>query len=204
MKQRLTPQINRYVIIRKLLHVSAAMVPLFYYVMPHHVYPYMIVLLTIIAIVIELLRFKNNKFKAFFYSMVGPLLWEKEKRIPTGATFFLVAATISIFIFEPPVAIAVLLFLAIGDTVAYLVRDLIGKTSIFGKMSPEGVLGSFLVCIPVALWVPNLPLKIGLIGALISSLVEIIPWNVDDNLSIPLITGVVMQLLIWSKPSILL
>ncbi|HID92580.1 MAG TPA: hypothetical protein EYP60_00660 [bacterium (Candidatus Stahlbacteria)] len=189
---------------RKLIHVSAVVVPLFYYVLPHHVYPYMIVLLTLIAIVIELLRFKNTKFRAFFYGMVGPLLWEKEKRIPTGATFLLISATISIFLFEPPVAVAVLLFLAVGDTVAYLVRDLMGKTSIFGKMSPEGAIGSFLVCLPIALWVPNLPIKIGLIGALISSLVEIIPWDVDDNLSVPLITGMVMQLLIWSKLPILL
>jgi len=204
MKQRLTPQINKYIIIRKLLHVGAAIVPLSYYVLPHPVYSYIIVLLTTIAIVIELFRFKNTKFRAFFYGMVGSLLWEKEKKIPTGATFFLISATISIFIFSPPVAVAVLLFLAIGDTVAYLVRDLMDKTTIFGKMSPEGVLGSFLVCIPIALWIPNLPLKIGLIGALISSLVEIIPWDVDDNLSVPLITGMVMQLLIWTKPSILL
>jgi glycerol-3-phosphate acyltransferase PlsY len=200
MRQRLTPQINRYIIIRKLLHVGAAMIPIFYYVLPRYAYTYMIVLLTIIAIIVELLRFKNIKFRTSFHRIFSPLLWEKEKSGPTGATFFLISATISIFMFSPPVAVAVLLFLAIGDTVAYLVRDLMGKTSIFGKMSPEGVLGSFLVCIPIALWVPNLPLKVGLIGALISSLVEIIPWNIDDNLSIPLITGMVMQLLIWSKP----
>lgn len=204
MMQRLTPKINRYIIIRKSLHVGAAMVPLFNYVLPRYTYMYMIVLLTVIAIIVELLRFKNIKFKTFFYHIFDPLLWEKEKSGPTGATFFLISATISIFLFSLPVAVAVLLFLAIGDTVAYVVRDLIGRTPIFGKMSPEGVFGSFLVCIPIALWVPNLPLKVGLIGALLSSLVEIIPWNVDDNLSVPLITGMVMQLLIWIKPPILL
>ena len=181
------------------MHVSAAVVPLFYYVLPHHVYPYTVVLLTFVAIVIELLRFKTTKFRAFFYSVVGSLLWEKEKRMLTGATFFLISATISTFIFSPPVAVAALLFLAVGDTVAYLVRDLLGKTSIFGKMSPEGALGSFLICVPIALLVPDLPVKVGLIGALVSSLVEIIPWDIDDNLSVPLITGMVMQLMVWSK-----
>jgi len=188
-------KVNKYMLIRKGIHLGASAIPLSYYIFSRQKLLCIVISLVSIALVVELLRFKNNWFKAKFSSIFGRLLWEKERRALTGATFFLISATVSIFFFCKPVAVAVLLFLAVGDTVAYIVRDIVGKAPLFGKMSPEGILASFLVCIPIVLLVPELPVKIGLIGVVVSSMVEVLPW-IDDNLSIPLITGIVMKVLI--------
>ncbi len=188
-------KVNKYMLIRKGIHLGASAIPLSYYIFSRQKLLCIVISLVSIALVVELLRFKNGWFKAKFHSIFGKLLWEKERRALTSATFFLISATVSIFFFSKPVAVAVLLFLAVGDTVAYIVRDIVGKAPLFGKMSPEGILASILVCIPIIFLVPNLPVKVGLIGILVSSMVEVLPW-IDDNLSIPLITGIVMKVLI--------
>ncbi len=191
----LDTKLTKYILIRKGIHAIASVIPLSYYIFSRQKLLYIVISLVSIAFVVELLRFRNCWFKAKFYSVFGKLLWDKERRTLTGATFLLISATISIFFFSKPVAVVVLLFLVIGDTVAYTVRDIIGRTPLFGKMSPAGILASILVCIPIILLVPDLPVKVGLIGILVSSIVEVIP-GVDDNLGIPLITGIVMEWLI--------
>lgn len=188
-------RLNKYILIRKGIHLGVSAIPLSYYIFSRQRLLFIVVSLVIIALVVEVLRFRNAWFKAKFHSIFGRLLWEKERRALTGATFFLISAAVSIFFFSKPVAVAVLLFLAVGDTVAYIVRDIVGRVPLFGKMRPEGILASFLVCIPIVLLVPELPVKIGLIGVVVSSMVEVLPW-IDDNLSIPLITGIVMEFLI--------
>ena len=186
-------RINKYVLLRKGIHVGAAAIPLFYYVFPRQRLLSLVGSLTTVAVIVELLRFKNPRFKRNFYRVVGSLLWEKEEHTITGATAFLISATISILLFSKPVAVATLLFLVIGDTVAYLVRDTIGGLRDMGKMSLEAVLASFFVSIAIALVVPDLPFRVGLLGAAVASTVETLPWEIDDNLSIPLIAGMLMQ-----------
>jgi dolichol kinase len=40
----------------------------------------------------------------------------------------------------------------------------------------------------------NLPLKIGLIGAGMATLIEILPLEVNDNVLIPLVSAIAMQI----------
>jgi dolichol kinase len=194
-------KLTRYVLIRKGIHLSASAVPLSYYLFSRQKLLCITVSLVIVALVVELLRFKNERFRARFYGILGRILWERERRTLTSATFLLISTTLSIFLFSKPVAVAAVLFLVVGDTVAYIVRDVIGKPSLFGKMCPEGLLASFLVCIPLVLLVPDLSVGVGLIGVLVSGIVETFP-RVDDNLTIPLIAGVVMESLIRAFPNV--
>ena len=64
------------------------------------------------------------------------------------------------------------------------------------RKSLEGSLACFLFCILVALLVPHLPLWVGAIGALVATLVEAAPLPINDNFSVPLVSGLVMHILI--------
>jgi len=56
-------------------------------------------------------------------------------------------------------------------------------------------LGFFVACLVVIVVIPDFPLLIGVAGALVATFVEALDLAVDDNLLVPVISGVVMQLL---------
>lgn len=95
------------------------------------------------------------------------------------------------------VFIAAISFLAIGDTVAAIVGLSIGKIRIFRK-TVEGTLAGLAACIGVAYLIsvlPNidLPLLVGIIGAVSAAVVEALPFEINDNVVIPMFSGTVMM-----------
>jgi dolichol kinase len=113
----------------------------------------------------------------------------------TGATTFLIGAFISVLIFSKPVAIIVLLFLTLGDTIAFLVGSSVGRLRIFKEKTVEGALSFLLVACLIVYLFPIVNLRVGLIGAFIGCGVELIP-KVDDNLVIPIVTGAIMEFML--------
>lgn len=105
-------------------------------------------------------------------------------------------------VFDKEIFLAAAAFLIIGDTVAAIVGQLLGRVRIFGK-SLEGTLSNFLACVLIALFLSKLPippkgiflpLKIGVIGAICASVVELMPFKINDNVAIPVVAGIVMQI----------
>jgi dolichol kinase len=72
-----------------------------------------------------------------------------------------------------------------------LVGKGIGKISIFEK-TLEGSIAFFLSSLLIVWVYPNLNRFSGSLAALGATLVEILPIKVDDNLTIPLVTGAIM------------
>ena len=110
----------------------------------------------------------------------------------------LVAALIAFLAFDQSVAVLALLFLALGDPTAALVGSRMPGPRLLGK-SPGGTAAFAGVSMLVVL---GLSLTGGvdyhwsmLVGGLLAALVELPPLPVDDNLTIPLASGAVMQLL---------
>lgn len=186
-------KLNKYILTRKLLHLSTAILALFYF--SKRQYVCVLLTLTVVALVIEVLRFKNTGFSRLFYKFVGKLLWARESHTLTGSTTFLFGALVSAILFDKPVAIAVLLFVTLGDTVAYFVNT-IGKIKLFKVKTLEGTIACLSISTIVVLLLRDIKLyPIGLIGALTAAIVELLPLNIDDNISIQLISGALMQVL---------
>lgn len=134
----------------------------------------------------------------------GKILKEKPGRI-LGTTFFLVASLLSILLFEKGIAISVLLFSVFGDAASTIVGVKYGKTKLFGEKSLEGSLAFFIICFFVGLFLifsrrmflgltgPTKLLLI-LVGSFAASFIELLPIPLDDNLTIPLFSGVVMKI----------
>ena len=111
------------------------------------------------------------------------------------------------------VAMALSMFIW-GDAVAALVGQSIGRTRI-GKKSLEGSIGCFVLClcvcfllyphVPLLLdaWAGRIPLPIVLVAAFTTTVFELVPFRmgksliVNDNLVVPVITGLVM---VWLYP----
>lgn len=155
---------------------------------------------TVAFIVFDLLRLRFNPFKNLFIILFGSLLRRREFKSLTGGSYLMVAALACMLMFgrNTGVVIAALSFLVIGDTVAAIVGLTIGRIRIFRK-TLEGTLAGLLSCLGVAWAVSalpglDLPLQIGMLGAVSASLVEALPVEVNDNVVVPIFSGAIMMI----------
>ena len=113
----------------------------------------------------------------------------------TGASYILLTASVSIALFSKPVAIAAISFIIVGDVAAALIGRKFGRTKI-GNKTLEGSLGCLAATFLVAVFAPGISLQVALLGALVATLVEAWPMGVDDNVSVPLLSGLAMTMFI--------
>jgi len=111
----------------------------------------------------------------------------------TGATYILMAVCLTVALFDKPVAVAALGFIIVGDTLAALIGRRFGRHR-FGHKSIEGSAACLAGTLAVAVLVPEIPLVVGILGAVVAAVVEALPWRIDDNISVPLISGLTMTL----------
>ena len=158
-----------------------------------------LITLTLIAITLDVIRIHDHRVRRFFTRFVGELLRDHEYFSLLGSTYLLIAALLAVEIFTLPVAAAALGFTILGDGVAALVGRRFGRIRFFGK-TLEGAAGGLAACLVWASYLAalgTLPWNVVLTGAVVASLVELLPIPLDDNLGVTLFAGYAMKLL-WS------
>lgn len=108
----------------------------------------------------------------------------------TGALFFYVGCTLAFVFFPFTVASAACAMLSVGDALSTLIGKKFGKRKI-GSKTFEGSLACFLGSLAAGAFFVNPYLAVA--GAAAAALTELVP-RVDDNLTIPLASGLVMFL----------
>uniref|UniRef100_A0A7C3UVM9 Phosphatidate cytidylyltransferase n=1 Tax=candidate division WOR-3 bacterium TaxID=2052148 RepID=A0A7C3UVM9_UNCW3 len=185
---------------RKLVHLLALLIPILYYFLPRGLSIFLLLLATGIFLTVDFLRLHINFFKALFIIIFGSLLRRKEFHSLTGGSYLMIAASLAIFIFEDRgVFMAAISFLAIGDTVAAIFGLTHGKTHLFGRKTLEGTIACFISCLAVVYILTKLPdlsflFWVGFWGAVTATLVEALPIEVNDNVVIPIASGIAMQI----------
>lgn len=183
---------------RKSIHLASLVIPLVYYASPEswsRTWKRSLLAAVLISLAIEVFRLNHPRIRHVFRHFFGQLLRIHEDVSLLGSTYLLLGCLLTLHLFWKPVAVLALGFLIIGDTVAAIVGKSIGRTRVFGK-TLEGSLACFLVCFALARLVPEIPLWIGLVGALTATLFELLPIPLDDNFRIPLSAGFAMELLL--------
>lgn len=184
---------------RKLTHLFALVIPGCYYAFgwSRATMLFILVPATIVIILMDISRLKGWKFYNLFSWMVSKMVRTNEKKGNfTGAFYILIASCIVVAIFSKPIAMAALTFIIIGDPAAVLVGRNFGKHRYCGQKTVEGSLAFLIATIPVGLLAPDLPVVVGLTGAIIATATEGLSGPVDDNMSVPLITGTVMHIML--------
>ena len=152
-----------------------------------------------LALTLEVGRLSIPRLNAFLIGWIAPLLKPTEQRALTGATYVAVASLACFLLYDKQVAIAALFFLSLGDPMAALVGSRVGGPRVFGK-SPIGSLAFILVSLSIASLLMATDVvdhhwAIG-VGAAVAALVELVPLYLDDNVTIPLISGGAMTLML--------
>jgi dolichol kinase len=177
---------------RKLVHLSSVSIPIGIYFLPKRTCLQILFLLTVLFLSIEILRMVHRPTSRIFYTFFGPILRRKERFTLTGSTTLLMSSLVCVLVFQKPIAVAALCFLIVGDTMAALVGKSFGRIKVFRK-TVEGSLACLGTCVVIVLIVPPLELIVGLIGAFVATLIELLPIPLDDNFLIPILSGAAMQ-----------
>ncbi|MFQ5975446.1 MAG: diacylglycerol/polyprenol kinase family protein [Candidatus Hydrothermarchaeales archaeon] len=121
------------------------------------------------------------------------------ERPAKGAILFFVGSFASLLLFGRNLTIvsASIIILAIGDSASTIIGKNFGRNKIpYNKMkSLEGSVAGFVFALIGAQIFVKMPIAI--LGAFAAMLTESLPASVDDNITIPLFSGLVMSLAIY-------
>ena len=186
-------------LIRKGTHMFALIIPGTYYFLElsKTVMLSMMIPITLLMFFIDISRLRGGRlWKAFARKFITIMIREHETAGDfTGAAYILLSSCFTIAFFDKSVAVAALAFIIVGDTLAALIGRKFGKHK-FGKKSIEGSLGCLAGTIVVALLAPGLDLTVGILGAVTATVVEALSVRIDDNVSVPVISGLFMTIFI--------
>ncbi|WP_448523420.1 glycerol-3-phosphate acyltransferase [Pseudothermotoga sp.] len=156
----------------------------------------LISLLIAIFLVLDLLRLSHRRIERFFHDEFRfKMFKEAERKRLSSMTLFLLGVTLSYLFFEDELAIAACSFQILGDLAAKIIGMNFGKRKLFHK-TVEGTLAHLMLCIYTAyvLHVMNfVPLGVGMLGAIAATICEVLPLAINDNVSVPLFSGIVMN-----------
>ena len=85
-------------------------------------------------------------------------------------------------------------FIIVGDTLAALVGRKFGRHRFFGGKSWEGSAACLAGTLAVAVCTPGLIWSVAVIGAVVATVVEALPIGIDDNVTVPILSGLAMTL----------
>jgi dolichol kinase len=156
---------------------------------------------SLVALLIELGRVRVAFVGDAFLRVTRPLLRAHEHRKWSGATWLLLSFLLVVALFPPPIAIAAMWAVSVGDASAALVGRAIGGYRIGG--SPKTLAGSVacaVVTLVGALFVADLAIVESVIGGLVSAVAEWPSAPGDDNIRIGLAvaTGILLSHMAFS------
>jgi len=183
---------------RKFYRIGAGIVfPIVYYFSPNKIIVEMLLLYLLgIMTTLEAMRYISpNLWRTVAEHSKGIL--KVRQGMITGTTALLIANIIVIAFFNKQVAIVSLVYMLFGDTASAIVGTKYGKVKM-GNKSLEGSLAFFITVMVLALifyrWTGiRIHLVILSFGAIAATIIEALPIEINDNLTVPLAAAIVMQ-----------
>lgn len=187
---------------RKSIHLSSVVIPLTYYFTDRKIMLNALALIFIVMVLIDIFRYRNGFVKKFYNRFFKNILRVHEsvenKIFFTGGTYIVLAFLLCVLFFERNIAILSMLIIIFCDTAAALVGKLFGKHYIKSK-TIEGSIAFFIVGM-ILFFFTMMPdnssgIMIGITAIFLTTLFELIPLKIDDNIVIPMFFGITYSLL---------
>jgi dolichol kinase len=193
-------------ILRKLWHISTGGTALwiYYNIMPERkLWAVVSLIIALLGFFIDFLRMRNAAFNEVVVKMMGPLMRKSETTGFSGLPFYALGVSLSLFLFKEKIALMAITFLVFSDPISSFFGIRYGKDKLLPNKSLQGSLAGFCTCYLITLFSvigigasPLAILSFSLLCGVIGSLSELVSaFNVDDNLTIPVLSGVGITLL---------
>ncbi|PIK13814.1 hypothetical protein [Halobacteriovorax sp. JY17] len=155
-----------------------------------------LLILGIAALLVEFVRLNFSSVNTIVLKFMKPFMRESERNSLSGFPFYALGAAISLLLFEEKVAILSILFLIFADPISSFVGILYGKDKIISNKSVQGCVAGFLVCYILTFgygsyfYKPGVDLLVfSILAGAIGALSELCSVLFDDNLTIPVLSG---------------
>lgn len=192
-------------LLRKLWHMGVGLIGVAFYLISRisaDKLAIALLALAAIAIIIDILRINNQKVQRASLLIMAPFMRKSELRSITGLPFYAVGVALSLILFSEKIAILSILFLIFADPISSYVGIRFGKDKFLPNKSLQGSLAGFFVCALItlifALIIGNASpylIFFTLLAGLVGSISEMMSFLIDDNLTIPVISGLGLTLL---------
>ena len=180
---------------RKIFHLLNMVIPLIhvYFIKDRMEMLIFLSLMLIFCFFIEVLRTQYFILHKFFKKYLHFMMRDSEKEGEiTGATWVFAGSLFTIILIPKPFCIIALFFLAVGDTFAALVGMNYPFLKI-GRKTLSGSIACFVTCCIIGLLFSfGLITSTIMFGAFIATLTELSSMKINDNLSIPIFSGLSM------------
>ena len=152
---------------------------------------------------LEVVRLRFPKANQIAIRVMGPIMRSSEVDRVSGTPFYIASVLLAILVFPKTIAILAILFLAVGDPISSIfgimwghqgIRFSNGK-SLIGTAAGMGV--CTLISMVALIWmdVPvGASIGIAIAGGIAGGGAEMLPLDIDDNFSIPLVSGLALWL----------
>ncbi len=190
-------------ILRKMIHLCSLSIPIIYIFVEREFALTILIPMALIAIIIDLASKKIKSLRNIYQKIFGSMLRKHEKKkkkiLLNGASWVLIAAVLTVFIFPKIIAITAFSILIISDIAAALIGRKFGRTTLFNK-SWEGTLAfifSAILVVVIIGFVFSAPwsfFAFGSLAAIAGGFAEAASkiLRADDNLTIPICVGFVL------------
>ena len=190
-------------LLRKGIHLTSVVIPILIYILEKELIVYITLTAASLMILFDLLRKVSSGFNKFYLMILHTVLRSREldvkKHLFTGGTYYVIGIFLTVWIFPKEIAAVAIFIMILCDTAAALVGKKFGMHKIFDK-SLEGSLSFLIIGIIIIAVTPRIsqfPLEylIAFIALILTTILELLPLKIDDNLSIPIFFSLVYVLL---------
>ncbi|MFX1345302.1 MAG: glycerol-3-phosphate acyltransferase [Promethearchaeota archaeon] len=168
---------------------------LFYFVFSRTVALFLIGIVSLCFIGLDLFRFLHKQTNVLLTERTKAIFRKGEEKKFSSMTIFLISTFIIILLFEIEIAITALVFLTFGDMFAKIFGLAFGQHKFFDK-SIEGslaYLGTIVICGYFVYNMVDISLAVLIAGGISATFSEALPLGMNDNFTVPIISGSVMS-----------
>lgn len=198
-------------LLRKLWHISTGSLALFLFFrseLDTFTWAIVALLIAVTGFTMDLIRARNHTLNHLILKVMGPLMRRSEKEGMSGLPFYALGISLSLFFYKRELAVISIMFLVFSDPISSFFGVLYGKDKILPNKSLQGAVAGFFTCYLITLFycmnvteISSSLLIFAVLGGVIGSLSELVSaFNVDDNLTIPVLSGLGLTLVNYFIP----
>ena len=127
---------------------------------------------------------------------------ESERNGFSGLPYYALGVSLSLLLYEEKIAILSILFLVFSDPISSFFGILLGRDKILPNKSLQGAIAGFVTCYLTTLFYLRYydyeslnALSFAIIAGLIGTISELMSVLIDDNLTIPVFSGLGLTIL---------
>ncbi len=182
--------------VRVLMRPGALAFPVLYLFTPRIFMLALVGAVTLFFVSVDISRLLWRRFNMTLFRRMAFFYRPTEENTFTSASLFLLGSFLTILLFPKPIATTALIFVTFGDLSAKIAGLERGRTRLFTR-TLEGSATFFAVCVAAGFgWsflVPIAPVQY-VLGAFVGAVTEALPLDLNDNFTVPLVSGAAMML----------